>query len=145
MRRSLTATIIVLVVLAAGSLVWAHPVSADLRQATIDPTATRALGGSYALVTGSVTCTSGESFRIVMNLGQSGAGAQAQGEAIGGCTGESIDWTVTALSTGDGALLQSGPARTCWNVATFQDGRTTDVRRGCSTVTLMTPLLEVAG
>lgn len=91
MRRSMPVALIVLALVASGSLLWVRSAEADLREATIDPTATRAFGGSFALVTGSATCTNGDSFQIVVTMGQSAAGAQAQGEAVGGCTGEPID------------------------------------------------------
>ena len=143
MRRSTSVALIALGLLAVGSLVGARTVRADLRQATVESTATRAIGGSYALVSGAVTCTNGEAFQVILTLGQSAVGSQARGQAVDACTGESQPWTVTALTTGDGALLQPGTVRVCWNVSTYRDGQVTDVRRGCGAVTLTDPPLEL--
>ncbi len=136
MRRSMHAAIIALTLLALGSIAGVSTVSADIGEAAIDSTATRAIGGSYAVVTGNVTCTDGESFRISLTLGQGVTGAQARGEAVASCTGGSDAWAVTALTSAGSPLLQPGLARVCWNITTFRDGQAVAVRRGCGTVTL---------
>ena len=54
MRRSMHAAIIALTLLALGSIASVSTASADIGEAAIDSTAARAIGGSYAVVTGNV-------------------------------------------------------------------------------------------
>lgn len=136
MRRGIYAVTVTLALLAFGSLVSVRMVSAHVNQATIDPMATRAIGGSYAVITGAISCTTGESFQINVTMGQSATGAQARGSVAGTCTSRASDWKVTALTQLDSSLLQPGVARVCWNAATYLVGQSTDVHRNCSTVTL---------
>lgn len=142
MRRSMHAAIIALTLLAFGSIAGVSAVSADIGEVAIDATATRAIGGSYAVVTGNVTCTDGESFRINLTLGQGATIAQARGEAVGSCTGGSDTWAVTALTPAGNPLLQPGLARVCWSIATVGNVQTSDARQGCGTVTLTEPRIE---
>jgi hypothetical protein len=143
MRRSTFAAIITLALLAFGSLIGVGTVSAHLNRATIDPTATRAIGGSYAVITGTISCTAGESFQVNLTMGQSATGAQAHGSAAGSCTGGADSWKVTALTRVDSPLLQRGLARVCWNAATYLVGESTDVRQSCQTITLTASTLEI--
>jgi hypothetical protein len=143
MRRKTHAAIIALALLALGSLIGVRTASADLNQATINPTSIQAIGGSYAVVTGTVTCTRGDTLQINLTMGQSPTGAQARGSVTGSCTGGADVWTVTALTRLDSPLLQPGLTRVCWNAATSLVGLSTDVRQSCNTVTLIEPRIEV--
>lgn len=143
MRRSTLAAAITFALLALGGVIAVGTVSAHVNQATIDPMAQRAIGGSYAVVTGTISCSAGESFQINMTMGQGTTGAQARGSTAGRCTGITQGWEVTALTRLDGSLLQPGLARVCWNAANFLFGQSTDVRQSCSTVTLYEPSLAV--
>ncbi|MGD9890878.1 MAG: hypothetical protein AB7R89_02215 [Dehalococcoidia bacterium] len=144
MRRSTHAAVIALAMLALGSLVGVNTVSAELEQATIDPTAARAIGGSYAVVTGTISCTAGETFQINLTMGQSATGTHARGSTTGSCTGDAGTWKVTALTRLDDPLLQPGLSRVCWNAATYRNGERADTRQGCRTLTLTESTLEAA-
>lgn len=128
MRRLL----LVLMVAAVPALfIGGSPAVAATSQLTIDRNATLSPGGTLATVTGTITCTPGENFKIAVRVSQQQGTAlnSASGttpiSSVNICTGTSQTWQVQASTNGgfaSGTLhpgQASAQARSCTGVSSL--------------------------
>jgi hypothetical protein len=112
-------------------VVLVQAAQAAILQNTIDHTASLTGHGRYALVTGPIACTAGDTLSIRVTLTQTTTGAQGQGRARLTCTGNLQTWAVKVSAFGVSAF-KPGPAAACARASTSVQDRLTDERRWCA-------------
>jgi hypothetical protein len=95
---------------------------------TIDPVAAVADDGRHVIVTGPLTCTSGERAYLQVTVTQRETGAIAQGSTLIRCTGNVLEWEAHATVRG-AAVFQPGPATAVAAARTTAHRQVTDAHQ----------------
>ena len=126
-------------IIAAGLLfgVVAVPLTwARVMGNTIDPVAVGTEGGRHVVVTGPITCTSGERAYLSVTLTQRTTGATAEGTTLVTCTEVNEPWTVDAVVKGKQGF-EPGTAVAVAVATTVQRGTTSDAHQWLVNVTIV--------
>ena len=124
----------------AGVLRTWQPAAAELDDAAFaDPLAWLSASGRYALVTGPITCTVGDTYDLQLKVTQGDAGVQAAGVTGDQCAGDVQRWSVKAEVGADSPALAPGAAQFCATATTWRSDAMTDQRQWCGELNLRRP------